>query len=65
MTKEQVAELIGQIPQGLAADEFLVALANKAADFQKAECVKKIETETEDYDRHYREYALEIAEMIK
>lgn len=31
MTKAEVADLIGQIPQGLDQDDFLVALANLAA----------------------------------
>lgn len=32
MTKDEVAKLIEQIPQGLDADDFLVVLANKAIE---------------------------------
>lgn len=64
MTNEQVAELIEKIPQGLGADEFLVALANMAADWQREQIKKNILEESQDHDRDYREYAIEIAETI-
>jgi hypothetical protein len=35
MTKDQVAELIEQIPDFLTPDEFLVALATKAAEVER------------------------------
>lgn len=38
MTKDQVAELIEQIPQELTPDEFLVALATKAEEAEREAC---------------------------
>lgn len=38
MTNEEVAKLVEQIPQGLTPDEFLVALANKAAETERKAC---------------------------
>lgn len=38
MTKDQVAEIIAGIPQGLDQDNFLVELANRAARIEREEC---------------------------
>lgn len=35
MTREEVASLLDDIPQGLTADDFLVALANRAAAVER------------------------------
>jgi len=64
MTNEQVAELIEKIPQGLGVDEFLVALANMAADWQREQSKKNILEETKDHDYEYREFAIELAEVL-
>ena len=38
MNKEEVAKLIESIPQGLDQDDFLVALATKAAEIEREAC---------------------------
>ena len=38
MNKLEVADLIEQIPQELTPDEFLVALATKAAEWEREWC---------------------------
>ena len=38
MTKEEVQDLIVQIPEGLTVNEFLVALATKAAEWEREWC---------------------------
>lgn len=38
MTKDQVAEIIAGIPQGLDQDDFLVELANRAARIERDAC---------------------------
>ena len=43
MTKEQIAELIGALPQGLDADEFIYKLVNWALDIEREECAKLVE----------------------
>ena len=43
MDKLQVADLIEQIPQELTPDEFLVALATKAAKWEREQCAKVCE----------------------
>ena len=40
MNKLEVADLIEQIPQELTPDEFLVALATKAAEWEREQCAK-------------------------
>ena len=40
MNKLEVAELIEQIPDFLTPDEFLVALATKAAEVEREACAK-------------------------
>lgn len=46
MNKEQVAEIIDGMPQGLSVDEFLVELATRAANSQKAQ-VSSLESTVE------------------
>jgi hypothetical protein len=43
MNKLEVADLIEQIPQYLTPDEFLVALATKAAEVEREACAKVLE----------------------
>lgn len=38
MTKEEIAELIGALPQGLDADEFIYKLVNWALDIEREAC---------------------------
>lgn len=40
MTREEVAALIEQIPQGIHVDEFIVMLATKAAEYEREQCAK-------------------------
>jgi hypothetical protein len=42
----------------------LVALANMAADWQREQSKKNILEETKDHDYEYREFAIELAEVI-
>jgi hypothetical protein len=43
MTREEVAALIDQIPQGIHVDEFIVMLATKAAEYEREQCAKAID----------------------
>ena len=58
MTKDQVAELIEQIPDFLTPDEFLVVLCTKAAEVEREACAKLFDGEIWAYD--YREIAAAI-----
>jgi len=40
MTKEEIAELVAALPQGLDADEFIHRLVNWAVDREREACVK-------------------------
>ena len=40
MTKDEIAEMIGAIPQGLDADEFIYKLVNWAVDREREACAK-------------------------
>ena len=48
MNKEEVAKLIESIPQGLDQDDFLVALANKAAEVEREACAKMLDEVPDD-----------------
>jgi len=48
MNKEEVAKLIESIPQGLDQDDFLVALATKAADVEREACAKMFDEVPDD-----------------
>jgi hypothetical protein len=43
MTKEEIAELVSALPQGLDADEFIYRLVNWAVDIERDAIVKIIE----------------------
>ena len=43
MTKEEIAELIGMLPQGLDADDFIYKLVNWAIDIEREACAKVCE----------------------
>lgn len=45
MNPVQVADLIEQIPDSLTPDEFLVALATKAAEVEREACAKVCDAE--------------------
>lgn len=64
MTKLEVAEIISKIPGGLTPDEFLVALAQNAAKFQRELLVKEFERQHELYS-HRHNYFLISAKMIR
>jgi len=50
MNREEVAKLIESIPQGLDQDDFLVALANKAAEVEREACALTAEGFAENRD---------------
>lgn len=64
MTKLEVAEIIAKIPGGLTPNEFLVALAQNAAKFQRELLVKEFERQHELH-RHRHNYFLISAKMIR
>jgi hypothetical protein len=45
MTRDEVAELITQIPQNLTVNEFIVALVNKAVSIEREACAQIAEVE--------------------
>jgi hypothetical protein len=53
MTKEEIAELIGSLPQGLDADEFIYKLVNWAIDIERKAVLDTInELMGMERDRH-------------
>jgi hypothetical protein len=52
MTKDQVASLIESLPQGLTVDELLVALATKAAEYERQAILQTIEELMGSDNRH-------------
>ena len=64
MTNDQVAELIEQIPDFLTPDEFLVALATKAAEVEREACAQVCD-EQADKDGFEGSYANACAEAIR
>ena len=64
MTKNEVAALIDKIPGGLTPNEFLVAIAQNAAKFERERLIKMFESQHELHkDRH--NYFLVSAKMIR
>ena len=49
MTKEEIAELVAALPQGLDADEFIHRLVNWAVDREREACAKVCDGISEDY----------------
>lgn len=45
MTKEEIAELIEALPQGLDADDFIFRLVNWAVDKEREACAKLVEAD--------------------
>jgi hypothetical protein len=45
MTWDEVADLITQVPKELNVNEFLIALATKAAEQERAACIEIIHME--------------------
>lgn len=45
MTKNEIANLIEQIPYGLPANEFIVTLVNKAVEVEREACAQIAEME--------------------
>jgi hypothetical protein len=43
MTREEIAELVSALPQGLDADEFIYRLVNWAVDIEREACAKVCE----------------------
>ena len=53
MTKEEIAELIGMLPQGLDADDFIYKLVNWAIDIERKAVLDTInELMGMERDRH-------------
>jgi hypothetical protein len=46
MTREEIAELVSALPQGLDADEFIYRLVNWAVDIEREACAKVVEAYT-------------------
>ena len=66
MTKEQVREIMDALPSGLTVDEYLVALATKAAEFGRQKLADEIEKQAQRLDWDYRETVIEtIAEVLQ
>ena len=58
MTREEIAELVSALPQGLDADEFIHRLVNWAVDMERQACLKlcdKIEAEAYQMYRKKRD----------
>jgi hypothetical protein len=54
MTKEEIAELVAALPQGMDADEFIVKLVNWAVDIEREACAKVCEDIANKHARvHY------------
>ena len=45
MTRDEIADLIVQVPKGLMANEFIVELVNKAIAVEREACAKIAEME--------------------
>ena len=43
MTRQEIAELVAALPEGLDADEFIHRLVNWAVDREREECAKVVE----------------------
>jgi hypothetical protein len=44
MTREEIADLVSALPEGLDADEFIYKLVNWAVDREREACAKLMET---------------------
>ena len=55
MTKHEVADLIGKVPQGLTPDDFLVALANEAVIHERERLAKKCERQKTSWGKYFAE----------
>jgi hypothetical protein len=50
MTRDEVRDLLNAIPQNLTADEFIMAVANAAAEWERRACAKVVENHQGDKD---------------
>jgi hypothetical protein len=50
MTRDEVKDLLNAIPQNLTADEFIMAVANAAAEWERRACAKVVENHQGDKD---------------
>jgi len=50
MTRDEVKDLLNAIPQNLTADEFIMAVANAAAEWERRACATVVETHQGDKD---------------
>lgn len=50
MTRDEVKDLLNAIPQNLTADEFIMAVANAAAEWERRACAKIVENHQGDKD---------------
>lgn len=65
MNKAELAKIVDGMPQGMDIDDYLVELVNRALFFERGACIQAIETRVADWDKDYREAALEAAEVIR
>jgi len=50
MTRDEAKDLLNAIPQNLTADEFIMAVANAAAEWERRACAKVVENHQGDKD---------------
>jgi hypothetical protein len=50
MSRDEVKDLLNAIPQNLTADEFIMAVANAAAEWERRACAKVVENHQGDKD---------------
>jgi hypothetical protein len=60
MTRDEVRDLLNAIPQNLTADEFIMAVVNAAAEWERRACAKVVETHPGD-----KESLLQAAAKIR
>lgn len=60
MSRDEVKDLLNAIPQNLTADEFVMAIANAAAEWERRQCARLVETHPGD-----KESLLQAAAKIR
>jgi hypothetical protein len=60
MTRDEVKDILNAIPQNLTADEFIMAVVNAAAEWERRACAKVVETHSGD-----KESLLQAAAKIR
>ena len=60
MTRDEVKDLLNAIPQNLSADDFIMAVVNAAAEWERRQCARLVETHPGD-----KESLLQAAAKIR